>query len=202
MNPFVHERFPEDISYGSVGGPEYSTGIIRVGSGHEFRNQHWSEGLYRWNVIYGVRHADDVSDLLAFFHARRGRSVGFLYKDWRDYIGTGEQIGVGDAAETEFQLVKTYDPGGVDPYIRIIRKPIGSAVRIYFDTVEQISGWTIDVETGIVTFSSPPGDGVVITADYEFDVPARFDVDHLPATEEFFDAASINDVPVVALRLD
>lgn len=202
MNPFAHERFPEDISYGSVGGPSYSTSIIRVGSGHEFRNQNWAEGEYRWNVIYGIRREEDIVSLLSFFHARRGRAQGFLYKDWLDFTGDAEQIGVGDAIETEYQLVKGYAEGTPDIYIRVIKKPVGGTVQVFFDTVEQIGGWTIDEETGVITFSSPPGDGVVITASYEFDTPARFDVDHLPATVEFFKAASINDIPVMSLRID
>ena len=42
---FAEVRFPDDISYGSSGGPEYSTDIVETQSGHEQRNANWAEWI-------------------------------------------------------------------------------------------------------------------------------------------------------------
>ena len=52
---FVETRFPTDISYGSAGGPEYSTDIIVTQGGYEQRNINWAASRARYNVAYGVR---------------------------------------------------------------------------------------------------------------------------------------------------
>jgi len=42
-----------------------------------------------------------------------------------------------------------------------------------------MSGWWVDAATGIVTFGTAPGAGVVVKAGFEFDVPCRFDMKRL-----------------------
>jgi uncharacterized protein (TIGR02217 family) len=44
----------------------------------------------------------------------------------------------------------------------------------------------VEVTTGVVTFSTAPAAGIQITADSEFDVPVRFDTDHMVVTIETF----------------
>ena len=38
---FIETRFPADISFGSAGGPEYSTDIVVTQGGYEQRNINW-----------------------------------------------------------------------------------------------------------------------------------------------------------------
>jgi uncharacterized protein (TIGR02217 family) len=61
--------------------------------------------------------------------------------------------------------------------------------------------FTLDALTGIVTFQSVPALGAIITAGFEFDVPARFDTDQLKINLAHFDAGDIPDIPVVEIRL-
>ena len=53
----------------------------------------------------------------------------------------------------------------------------------------------------MVTFNVPPGEGAVVTAGYEFDVPVRFDADRLEMSHASFEAGEIPSVPVVELRV-
>lgn len=46
--------------------------------------------------------------------------------------------------------------------------------KIYFAAVEQTTGWTVNVTTGIVTFSVPPPIGTVIKWTGSFDLPMAF----------------------------
>ncbi len=197
---FVETQFPVDISYGSGGGPEYATDIVVMHSGHEQRNINWSAARARYNVAHGVKTQPQLDALIAFFRARKGRAHGFRFKDWTDYSATGQSLGTGNGVLTQFQLVKTYTSGAVTE-TRAITKPVAGTVDIYLNAVLQTSGVTVNTATGLVTFSAPPGNGVAITADFEFDTPVRFDTDRLSATLDAYGSHSWQDIPLVEVRV-
>ncbi len=198
---FHEVQFPPDISYGFSGGPEYSTDIVEVSSGHEQRNINWSEAKNSWDVAHKVKTMAQMTALIAFFRARMGRAYGFRFKDWMDYEGTDEYIDTGDATAKTFQLIKHYVSGGYDQ-VRTISKPVSGTVKIYFDNVEQTSGWSCNYATGLITFTDAPGDGVVITADYQFDVPVRFDIDKLRGQYVNHNQLAWESIPIVEIRVD
>lgn len=203
--PAFHEvRFPTDISYGSAGGPEFSTEVVELGNGSEQRNTNWAYSRERWNVAYGIKAQADLDALMSFFYARRGRAHGFRFKNHADFQATGVELT--EDENGEFQLVKVYT-SGIYTYTRKIVKPVADSVTIYIDGVDQSDslgpvGWSVDLTTGLVTFDSGsgPGSGEVVTADFEFDVPMRFDTDHLPQSLETYQARAAS-VPIVELML-
>lgn len=196
---FADVQFPPEISYGSSGGPEYATDVVISTSGFEQRNITWSQARARYNVAKGVKTRDQLASLIAFFRARKGRAYGFRFKDWTDYTGTAEPIGTGDGVETQFQLSKRYSNGGVYE-TRTITKPVSGTVRIYKDSVLQTSGVSVSNSTGLVTFTSAPAEDVAITADFEFDVPVRFDTDRLSASLDSYGTQSWQDIPLIEIR--
>ncbi len=175
---FVETRFPTDISYGSSGGPEYATDIVTTLSGHEKRNVNWLASRARYNVAHGVKTQTQLDALIAFFRARKGRAYGFRFKDWADYRGVNEWLGEGDGATNQLQIVKQYSDGGVSE-LRQIKKPVVDSVQLYVDGVALSGGVSVDTATGMVTLDAAPSSGAIITADFEFDVPVRFDTDPL-----------------------
>lgn len=197
---FVEARFPADIAYGSSGGPEYSTDIIEMASGYEQRNVNWQQARARYNVAHGVKTQAQLDALIAFFRARKGRAHGFRFKDWTDYTATAQVIGTGDGATTVFQLVKQYVNGSMTE-TRTISKPVVGSETVYLDDAPQSSGYTLDDTTGEVTFDTPPGVGVTITADFEFDVPVRFETDRLSASLDSYGVNSWQDIPVIEVRV-
>jgi uncharacterized protein (TIGR02217 family) len=58
----------------------------------------------------------------------------------------------------------------------------------------------VNVTTGLITFTTAPAIGVQITADFEFDVPVRFDTDHMAVTIETFRLHRWQQIPIVELR--
>lgn len=66
--------------------------------------------------------------------------------------------------------------------------------------VEQISGWTVDATTGVLTFTTAPASGVIVRAGFEFDVPVRFDTDVLDVTLDFERLGSITSIPLLEIR--
>lgn len=204
-----HEiRFPDGISRGAKGGPERRTRIVELASGDEERNASWANSRRRYDVSYGVRRADDLAAVVAFFEARNGRLHAFRFKDWSDYKSclpsaapapTDQIIGTGNGSGTTFQLVKTY-ASGAQSWARTIIKPVAGTVTVSLNGVAQGSGWSVNTTTGIVTFAVPPATGAVIRAGFEFDVPVRFDTDELPVTLDIERTGSIPSIPLIEVR--
>ena len=205
---FHDVRFPDNISRRARGGPERRTQIVELASGDEERNASWANSRRRYDVAYGIRRADDLAAVVAFFEARNGRLYGFRFKDWADYksctpsqtpAATDQVIGTGDGTTTDFQLVKAY-ASGAQSWSRTITKPVAGSVTVAIDGVEQASGWSVDTTTGVVTFDSAPAPGAVVTAGFEFDVAVRFDTDTLDVTLDLERLGSITSIPLLEIR--
>ncbi len=205
---FHEVRFPDDISRGARGGPERRTQIVELASGDVERNASWANSRRRYDVAYGIRRADDLAVVVAFFEARNGRLYGFRFKDWADWKSclpsqtpdtTDQPIGTGDGTTTAFQLVKRYASGS-QTWTRTITKPVASTVKVAIDGTEQTSGWSVDTTTGIVSFTTAPAAGAAITAGFEFDVPVRFDTDTLDVTLDIERLGSITSIPLLEIR--
>jgi len=204
-----HEiRFPDNISRGARGGPERRTQIVELASGDEERNASWANSRRRYDAVYGIRRADDLAAVVAFFEARNGRLYGFRWKDWGDYksclpsgvpSATDQGIGAGDGATTAFQLVKAYT-SGAQTWTRTITKPVAGTVTVALNGIAQASGWSVDTTTGLVTFTTAPVSSVAITAGFEFDVPVRFDTDQLDVTHDLERLGSITSIPLIEVR--
>jgi len=197
---FHEVRFPTDISYGSIGGPGFSTDIIITHGGYEQRNINWAEARAKYNVAHGVKTAAQLASLIAFFRARQGRGYGFRFKDWADFSGTGEMIATGDGVKTQFQLLRNYTSGNIN-ITRAVDKPVSGTVRVYVNSVLQESGWSVDVTSGMITFVAAPTNAAVITADFEFDVPVRFDTDQLSARLDDYGINSWNNISLIEVRI-
>lgn len=208
---FHEQRFPTDLSFGSIGGPERRTDIVTLNNGFEERNTPWAHSRRRYDAGVSMRSLDDLQELIAFFEARRGRMYGFRWKDWSDFKSgkpsnevaiLDQVIGTADGVQIEFQLCKTYR-SGTQEYCRDIKKPTEGTVVVAVDGVALIEGehWDLDVKTGVINFVDPPGETAVVTAGFEFDVPVRFDTDNLEISAAAFDAGEIPSVPVVEVRI-
>ena len=197
---FHKVQFPNDIAYGATGGPEFATSVVATASGFEQRNINWSAARGRWDVASSLKTQTQLDTLVAFFRARKGRAHGFRFKDWTDYKATGQALGSGNGAITTFQLIRTYSSGGATD-VRTITKPVSGTVKVYLAGVLQASGWSVNTTTGIITFTTAPGNNVAVSADYEFDVPVRFDTDRMAVTIEQINLHQWSGIPIVEIRV-
>ncbi|WP_295048646.1 DUF2460 domain-containing protein [uncultured Paracoccus sp.] len=205
---FHEVRFPDNISRGARGGPERRTQIVELASGAEERNASWANSRRRYDVAYGIRRADDLAAVVAFFEARNSRLHGFRFRDWADFKSclpsqtpgpTNQPIGTGNGAATLFQLTKRYT-SGAQSWSRAITKPVAGTVTIALNGTPQASGWSVSTATGLVTFATAPAAGIAIAAGFEFDVPVRFDTDVLDVTLDLERLGSITSIPLVEIR--
>lgn len=207
-----HEiRFPANLSFGSVGGPERRTEIVTLANGFEERNSLWAHSRRRYDAGVGLRSLNDVETLIAFFEARAGQLHGFRWKDWSDFKSCAplatpapddQQIGTGDGETRVFQLQKTYVSGRQD-YTRPIGKPVLGTVLVAVAGDQKIDAleFTVNTENGEVTFALAPDLGTRVTAGFEFDVPVRFDTDTIQTSVASFQAGDVPNVPIVEVRL-
>ncbi len=207
-----HEiRFPANLSFGALGGPERRTEIVELANGHEERNTPWRDSRRRYDAGVGLRALDDLETMVAFFEARQGMLHAFRWKDWGDYRSApaskpitafDQLIGVGDGETREFQLRKGYASGD-QIWWREIVKPVAGTVlaAIGAEDFTLDADYTVDATTGRITFDWPPDAGAEIHAGFEFDVPVRFDTDLIQISVASFKAGEVPKVPVVEVRL-
>ena len=208
---FHEVRFPTAIAFGSRGGPSRKTIIATSGSGFEARNSQWADSRRNYNAGYGIKSDDDIHAIIEFFEERRGMLHGFRWRDRFDFSSTlprstvafdDQLMGVGDGIETVFQMVKVYG-SAFAPYTRTINKAVSGTARSGVNGVQKTAGadFTVNYNTGVITYIVAPPIGHDVTAGFEFDVPVRFDSDSLSIDLSAFDAGDIPDVPIMEIRL-
>lgn len=179
LTPFVEERLELGALYGTDGGPQFRTTVVRAYSGKEYRNADWSTEGGRW--VLGAHRVTrtQLAYVQAFFRARRGMAVGFRWRNYADYVLPKTAIGMGDGQRLTFQIVQRAATGFGEVYSRPIRKPVGGTVTVYVADAPVASGWSVDLATGVVSFVSPPAADAEVAVQCEFDTPVRFETDSL-----------------------
>lgn len=194
-------RFPESISYGSRGGPQYHTVVKPLDSGANKRNANWVYPVHKYNAAFAIEDWVDLETVHKFFHVCEGRAHGFRYKDWGDFKScsitgtpafTDNILGTGDGTVGQtFQLYKKYILGS-NTKARKIVKPVSATTSVGWNGIEKSQGseWTVNTSTGIVTAVSSVPIGQTVTAGFEFDVPCYFASDIFSATLEEYQMGS------------
>jgi uncharacterized protein (TIGR02217 family) len=202
MDDFIETpRFPTRISYGSTGGPKFTTFLFESPGGVEGREIAWDQARAEYRIDLQDHDKSDMDTVRAFFLNARGRARGFRFKDWHDYSMTDELIGTGDGVTRVFNIIKNYGSGDL-AYQRRIYKPIDGTLTVKVNGTPVSA--TISYTAGTVTFSVPntPAVADLITVTCEFDVPVRFDTDELSASSHDFEQQSWGGIPLVELKLD
>jgi uncharacterized protein (TIGR02217 family) len=155
----------------------WKTLVSQAESGREVRVALRSLPLFEWDLPYGVLRPADQAQFWGFYNQCYGGYDTFLFDDKADDFAQGQQLGIGDGTTTQFQLVRSYGGLFVEPRLDIQQTP---APNIYLNGVLQSSGYSISYfNSGIVTFTTAPASGVVITADFYFYWRVRFKEDQL-----------------------
>lgn len=140
--------------------------------------------VHTYNLSYEILR-DDVSPsefkaLIGLFNACGGRFDSFLYSDPVFNTVTNEPFGVGDGTTTDFQIIATFQnsggPGGPD-----IIQNFNGAPSFYDNG--STAGLSALGATGILTFSTPPANGHVLTWSGSFYQRCHFDQDTLQAQQ-------------------
>lgn len=193
---FHNVRFPEDISYGSNGGPGFNTSVIDLASGHEQRNINWSLARANYDAQYGVKTREQMEEVLDFFYARRGKAYGFRFKDWMDFVLPRQSIGVAGGTNM-LQVFKRYEPLTSYYYDRPILKIVPGTVQVWANGVVK-SPLIVNTDTGIVNTNTLSGQTIEVAC--EFDVPVRFDTDDIKIAHDDWELMSWPSIPLIELK--
>ena len=201
MIDVTDDVFEPPIGFQTSGGPGWRTEIVTKANGGETRNALWAGPLRRWQVGGVPLDEAAAQDLVRFFNARSGKAQGFRFRDpfgWRTaavVTALDQALGTGDGETTEFQLLLD-DGSGAS---KAITRPVAGSVRLAEDGVE-ISAFSVDGATGLVTFDDAPANGAVLTAGFEYDLPVRFENDRLELTQSAVGALQLMRLSLVEVR--
>lgn len=201
INTFVGKLFGYDLRYRE----EWFTDLVDYDTGKEQRNQIWSRPKRRWILPYNVLLQEYRDKLKELCSRAKGMYNVFLFKDPYDYECALTECSItAIAAQVLFPLIKTYygsesetwnenktriQPGNIFPPI----------IKVDNVTKVEDTDYTLDDDIGIVDFTlmGAPGAGAVITANYRFYCPVRFDVDVYNEATIYIGVWNMGDLPIV-----
>jgi uncharacterized protein (TIGR02217 family) len=208
---FLEQRFPEGISYGSAGGPGFDTRVHELDSGQFQKIRRRSQARRTFDVAEQVKTLAQMIDIRDFYLSIGGVANDFRFKDWTDYTSNADNVSsplstdqpcspaTGDGTNKDFQMIKVYSRGSFT-HTRTILKPVDGTGLVSVDDTPQVSGFSINYATGVITFTSAPSAGEVIKWGAEYDVPVGFAMEldrQIAIAIEFFDGGEIPDIPLV-----
>jgi uncharacterized protein (TIGR02217 family) len=161
-------------------GASWSTTVDPAGGGSEVRTPTWLDSRRRY--VARTKNMTLATFLAVEKHhnGRRGRARAFPLLDNARYLATTEPFGTGDGSITTFQL--TINQGDTaNAYNREIRKPKSTTIQIFDNAVlkTETTHYTIDYQTGIVTFVAAPAVSHVLTWSGTYYTVVRYEVDEL-----------------------
>lgn len=125
----------------------------------------------------------ELRQLQGFFAQQNGGAIPFLIDDPSDDAAPLNQpIGVGDGTTTAFQFFRTLGlglPAGSGFGFSEPVTAINSVSNIQLNgNIVSPGAYAVDYDIGMVTFSSPPGVGWTVAANYTFFFRVRFAKDN------------------------
>jgi uncharacterized protein (TIGR02217 family) len=152
-----NEVFPSTLNgylWDSKKKPTFNNVTHSPTSGRDIHIALYSQPVFEFNLSNQWLTDADKNTLMNFFQRRQGSFDSFLYAD-EDSTVTAHAIYVGDGVTTQFQLSKWNDP------FREIVNNVAGMPTIYLNGVTN-TDWSMNA-TGLITFTTAPGAGVVIS---------------------------------------
>jgi uncharacterized protein (TIGR02217 family) len=165
------------LAWNIVKTPTFSTEIQESLAGREVRLQNFQNPIWEYTLTYEYLQNDPklrdeneqtpLETLVGFFLARSGQFDDFLLNEsdltgrLEDSVYSGQPIGTGDGATKSFQIVRNI--GG---FLEAVQNPINQTATIYLNGISKVQGTDYTIANGVVTFTTAPGPGVNITADF------------------------------------
>lgn len=208
MSDDVFPTFP-GLTFSVIKSPNWSTRQQRAVSGRELRVADFDNPIWRFTLTYSVLHDEKfgatytppntaLRTMMDWINSRSGGFDTFLYDDPTDDTATGQQIGVGDSATSSFQMGRQLIAGGF--YESLIAINTVTDVKLN-GVVDSPANYTVNKDTGIITFTSAPTTGVIITSDFTYYFRVRLDTDTLDFEEFMYNLWELKQLKLVSVLL-
>jgi uncharacterized protein (TIGR02217 family) len=195
------------LAWSVIKTPTFQTRIQRAVSGRELRALDYPFPLWQFTLVFDLLRDnpatgyDELRTLMGFFMLCQGAYGTFLFEDPSDHQVTGQQIGIGNASTTVFQLQRAMGAtllggGFLEP---IVAPNVVSAV--YLDGITQSPGtYSVDASTGLLTFDTAPGSGLIITVDCSYYFRCRFTDDSYAFENFMFQLWQLKKLTFISVR--
>ncbi len=226
MAHFPDIIIPGTISYGSSTGPTSLTDIVTNVGGFRKTNRFWDQFLRAFQLGYNVRTPEKAAIILSIWEALGGPADSCLIRDHNDWNTTFGSMGsnglasitkddqplrntvdntfLGDGTTKIFQMTKVRTQGSAT-HTRIIKQPQillpAPLVAISGVLKTLTTDYTINANTGIVTFVVAPAGASTPTWGGAFYVPVAFVNDEFLQQLTTFDLTSIPNIEMREVRL-
>lgn len=195
---YAFDEVTIDSGYGAVlkGGPKASTAMISNPAGLRQANTNRLDRIREWSIDYGLLTATQLQSLYLFHMARFGMARGFKFIDPIDSVAAFEEIGTLNGSTTVFKLKKAYGS-----YVRRIVKPVTVSLfqTVGLSVVPIISGFSVDMTTGTVTFVVAPAGTETLMWSGTFSLPVIFGSDDFNASVDSAVSSEWNGVDLIEL---
>jgi uncharacterized protein (TIGR02217 family) len=205
--PLIFPTLP-GIAWSVTKAPIFQTRIQRAVSGRELRALDYPFPLWQFTLVFTFLRDnptagfDELRTLMGFYLSCQGAFGSFLFQDPSDYQVTGQYIAEGDSSTSAFQLQRTMGtnlPGG--GFAEPIVAP-NTVDAMYFDGISQDAArYSVDPSNGLVTFATPPGTGLVITADFSYWFRCRFVDDSYDFENFMYQLWQLKKLTFISVRL-
>jgi uncharacterized protein (TIGR02217 family) len=203
----IFPTFP-GFAYSVVKSPSWATRLQRSISGIERRVQDYAMPIWNFTLTFSLFRDFDWGSFTApsteqrtmidFFLETQGATNWFLFDDISDDSVTAQGFGTGDGTTVAFQLVRQFISGGFSEWITA---PNTGTITIYNNgTPVSSSDYTIDSGSGIVTFTSAPGSGDVLTWTGNFYFRVRFTDDHIDLEEFLYQFWEMKQMKLTSIK--
>lgn len=175
--------------------PQFSTNIKKSVSGYEVRTPSMAYPLWNFSLKYEFLRTDtaisELKTLAGFYLQCKGSYETFYFKDLYDYAVTNQNFGVGNGTSKSFQLIRDY--GG---FIDIIQAPLNYTINIDGTPTTDFT-----IENGVITFTTAPTTGAVLSWSGEFYFPCRFINDKMDFNQFMYNLWEAKKVDFVSVKL-
>lgn len=178
---FIDIKFPDSVSYTSIGGPQFSTKITSLRTGGEIRSPQWETSKSKYVINQVFKTKEQIDEIVAIFYIVKGKAYSFRFKDWMDFSATKQKISkVVTSTETEniLQIEKSYEFNNNTISRKITKIVPNSEIVYYQDNILNKDTYIIDNTNGTLTIENSI-DIELLCISFEFDVEVRFDIDNL-----------------------
>ena len=204
--PLVFPALP-GLAWSVTKSPTFQTRIQRAASGRELRALDYPYPLWQFTLVFDLLRDnpaagyDELRTLMGFFMLCQGAFGNFLFRDPSDDRVAGQQIGVGNASTTVFQLQRamgaTLAGGGFQE--PILAPNVVSA--IYLNGITQSpANYSVDPNTGLVSFVTAPGSELIISADFSYYFRCRFVADSYTFENFMFQLWQLKQLTFISVR--
>jgi len=187
MAEFLEELLPIRVRLGASIEEDFAVEIVTTAGGSEYRRLLHALPRYRWRITYKLLRAQIGSQIQSLHRRAHGRYAGFRVACLDDRSTHADGVSAPTPLDHPlprlsagvYQLVKRYGVGGTPIGLgyptRTLFKPVAGSVVVAKNSVQIVSGVTVDTTNGRVTISPAPLITDVVTGGCLFDLPARFD---------------------------